>query len=590
MKLRFSSKFIFPLCAVLGLIVYFPALKAPFMFDDYEFIVNNPLARDAGVLFSQWHAAGLKILTYSTFIINFIVGGQDPFGYHLVNIILHLCNAWLLSVLAVKILKTPQIEKHFKQPQKEMIPFMAALLFLAHPVATSAVSYVWQRAELLTTMFYLTALIFYITARQDRKIFYYIAAAACFIVGIFAKGTIISLPLVVILLECALWPVSRKKAYAIILSLGAVFFFNAYMVIWEEPWGIYSDRIMNPLMQLSGVIMTAGYVWTQLFVTVKYLVLAVLPVGQNFDYDIPLAASFFEARIFFSAAILAGLIACALILWNKRRLLSVGIFWFLLCLVPAALLGGREPMWEYRMYLPLSGLMLGIVATVLQVFPLRKTVWALCAVVAVFAGLAFARNLLWRSPEHLLLDNIRQSPHKPNPYQLLGAFYLTQGRIDEAETYLEKTIALAPDAAESYNNLALIAKNRGDIPKARDMFEAAIRLRPTLTSAYINLAYLTLGQGDDAKAEDLLRQSLQVQETEGAYAALGKVCLTRGQWDEAENFLNKSLSINPGASQAYFWFGELWVARQDQQKARLMFQQAVKLNPRLVNLVPAEFR
>ncbi|MCC6758218.1 MAG: hypothetical protein IT395_01150, partial [Candidatus Omnitrophica bacterium] len=64
MKLRFSAKFIFPLCAVLGLIVYFPVLKAPFMFDDYEFIVNNPLARDAAALFSQWNAAGLKFLTY----------------------------------------------------------------------------------------------------------------------------------------------------------------------------------------------------------------------------------------------------------------------------------------------------------------------------------------------------------------------------------------------------------------------------------------------------------------------------------------------------------------------------------------------
>ncbi|MCC6758573.1 MAG: tetratricopeptide repeat protein, partial [Candidatus Omnitrophica bacterium] len=567
-----------------------PVLKAPFMFDDYEFIVNNPLARDAAALFSQWNAAGLKFLTYITFVGNFVTGGQDPFGYHLVNIILHICNAWLLSVLALRILKTPQTEKHFKPSEKKIIPLIAALFFLCHPVATSAVSYVWQRAELLTTIFYLAALIFYITARQDKKAFYYIAAAACFIVGIFAKGTIISLPLVVILLECALWPVSRKKAYAIILSIGAVFFFNAYMVIWEEPWGIYSDRIMNPLMQLSGMLMTPAYVWTQLFVTVKYLGLALFPIGQNFDYDIPLARGFFEARMFFSAAILAGLIACALMLWNKRRLLSVGIFWFLLCLVPAAVLGGREPMWEYRMYLPLAGLMLGIVATVFQVFPSRKTVWALCAVVAVFAGLAFARNLLWRSPEHLLLDNIRKSPQKPNPYQLLGAFYLTQGRVNEAETTLEKTIALAPDAAESYNNLALIAKNRGDILKARDMFEAAIRLRPTLTSAYINLAYLTLGQGDDAKAEDLLRQSLRVQETEGAYAALGKVSLTRGKWDEAEIFLNKSLSINPGASQAYFWFGELWAARQDQQKARLMFQQAVKLNPRLVNLVPEEFR
>jgi len=588
MKVRLSSALVLPFFIILGFVVYLPSLSAPFFFDDYEFVTNNPLARNAAVLFSQWPSAGLKFITYLTFVGNFIVGGEAPFGYHLLSIILHIFNAWLLSILAGKLLQTPQSEKHFNSQQKAMIPLMAALLFLVHPVASSAVSYIWQRAELLTAAFYLSALIFYVLGRQEKKIVYTIAAAVCFVVGLFAKGTILSLLLMIILFECAFWPVSRKKAYAIILSFGALFFLKAYLYLWEEPWAIYTKVVTLPLMQITGTVLSPEHVWTQFLVTVKYLGLAVFPLGQNFDYDIPLAVRFWEPRICLSAAALIGLIALAIFLWNKKRFLSVGIFWFLLCLLPSALLAGREPMWEYRMYMPLSGLVMGIVACAVQSFDRRKVLWTFIAIVVVFSGLTFNRNLLWQSPEKLLLDNIRKFPQSANSHQLLGTYYLQEGRIDEAEIYLEKTISLAPDAAESYNNLGLIAKNRGDLPKAQRMFEASIHYRPTLTSAYINLAYLILGQGDEEKAQVLLRQSLAVRETEGAYAALGKLSLLRGQLDEAQEFLDKSLAINPQASQAYFWYGELWTARGNPGRAKDMYREAIRFNPRLSGLVPMD--
>jgi tetratricopeptide (TPR) repeat protein len=589
MKLRVSPPLVLPVFIILGFIIYFPALRAPFFFDDYEFILNNPLAQDAAFLFSHWHLAGLKFFTYVTFVCNFIVGGPYTLGYHLVNIILHIYNVWLVSVLAEKFLQTPQISRLFTQQQKEAISVLSALLFLVHPVATSAVTYIWQRAELLNAAFYLSALIYYIMARQEKKFRYYVAVALCFILGMFVKGTIISLPLMIVVLECALWPTSRKKAYGIILFFGGIFFLKAFLYLWEEPWGIYSNWIMNPLMQLTGTMLIIQYFWTQLFVTVKYFGLALFPVSQNFDYGIALAGSFWEPRVWSSALILVGLLVLAVICWKHRRLFSVGILWFFICLMPAALLAGRESMWEYRMYLPLSGLLIGVVAGLVSVFDLRKVSWGMIAVAVVFSALTFSRNVLWQSPEQLLLDNIRKSPQSANAYQLLGTLYLQDGRVDEAQTYLEKAISLAPDAAESYNNLGLIAKNRGDIPHAQKMFEAAISNRPTLTGAYINLAYLLLGQGDEEKAEDLLRQSLQVKETEGAYAALGKLSLSRGKWDEAEKFLLQSLRINPQASQAYFWYGELWLARQNSQKAQEMFRQAVRFNPALSGVVPIGF-
>ncbi len=587
MKFRFFPANVFLIFIVLAALIYWPAFKAPFYYDDYDLMLNSHLINDIFSLFAQWKMAGFKVVTYLTFAVNYMLGAQDPFGYHLVSSFFHVCNAWLLYFLARVLFRSPEISPKFNEQQKDFVPFAAALIFLVHPVCTSAVNYVWQRAELLTTMFYLAALILYVLGRQKKRFLYFIFVGICFVLGLFSKGTIISLPFVLVLLECALWPVSDKKKRVIIVSLGFVLLM-AYL-FFAEPWVVHSESYRFVYDRLTGVVLTWPYVWTQLYVTIKYLGLAFFPLNQNFDYDIALAGSFWEPRICLSAFFLLGLIVLAMIAWKSRRFFSVGIFWFLFCLFPAAMMGGREPLWEYRMYLPLAGLTLGIVTSVFQIFNFRKTMTGFLAVAVIFAGLSFSRNLLWQSPEHFLLDNIHKSPRKPNVYQLLGSWYLSQGRIKEAEVYLEKAIALAQAPAESYNNLGLIYKNRGEIDQAEGYFETAIRLRPTLSSAYVNLAYLLLGRGQDQKAEKILRQGLEFGQTEGLYACLAKVYLSRGQLDVAESFLKKSLAINPRAAQAYFWYGQLFAARQDFQNAQRMFQKAVEFNPRLIQLVPREF-
>jgi Tfp pilus assembly protein PilF len=588
MKFRFSAFVVLAVLLILGTVVYLPVFNAPFFYDDYELILNSSLARAIPTLLVQWKQAGLKLLTYATFALNYIVGKDEPFGYHAVNVFLHIFNAWLLYFFARSILGTPQISSRFYDEQKKYIAFVCAVIFLLHPLSTSAVNYVWQRAELLTALCYLAAVIFYIKARQQKNFLYFFVVGILFLLGIFAKGTVVSLPLSLILFECAFWPVSRKKKIFVALFLGTVigmtflFLFPMWVPGGNDNGSLYS--------KWTGVVLTLNYVWTQIYVTLKYFGLALSAFNQNFDYDIPLAASFWEPRIFLSALALCGLIIFAMALWKKMRLISVGIFWFLICLLPSAMMGAREPMWEYRMYLPLAGLTLGLVASVFQVFSFRKTMVGFFIVAIVFAAASFSRNLLWQSPEKLLLDNISKSPQKPNVYQLLGSWYLSQGRIEEAQSCLEKTITLAPDAAESYNNLGLIYKNRGEFDRAEELFRTAIRLRPTLSGAYVNLSYLVLARGEDQKAEEILKEGLQFGQTEGLYACLAKVYLARGQLDQAEGFLQKSLAINPQAAQAYFWYGQLLKARQQFAQAYEMFQKAVEFNPHLIKLVPEEFR
>lgn len=587
---KLSPGIVLSLLSAAGLILYAPCLKTSFFFDDYYFIVDDPLARNFSMLISHFYDKGMKFISLLTFIGNFSVGGLDPLGYRLVNDLLHILNACLLYYLAGIMLDLPTLKSGIDEKNRKLIPLFSAVIFLVHPVCTSAVNLIWQRSELLTAFFYLSSLISYIIARRDKKNIFYVMTLVLFVAGFLAKGTIVSLPLVLALFEIAFWSPLSGLRLGLIAGLGVLCVISFVLIAGLSCFGVYGHWFNALLKNSIDYYFSGEFTLTQIFVTVKYLILVILPCNQNFDYDIALAKSLGEPRILFSAGALAGLIVWAVFCWKNRRFFSVGVFWFLLCLLPAAVVGGRQPMWEYRMYVPLTVFTAGIVCGLFQTFQTRKTIVVLSIIGGVFAGLAFSRNLLWSDPEKLLLDNIRKSPAKPNVYQLLGSLYLQQGRLPQAKSCLEKTIALAPDAAESYNNLGLIAKYNNEDDKAAAMFLSAIRYRPDLSGAYVNLAYLELKKGDDKNAEATVLKGLKIGETEGLYACLGKIYLARGRLDESEKYLKKALEINPRASQAFFWCGELWQARNDPARAGEMYQKALRLNPGLWPKVPADFR
>ena len=92
-------KLTLPLIAVcfllIGLLIYSNALKGEFVFDDFEYIVDNPLIRD----FSNFSMSDPRQIGYLSFALNYAVGGDNPQGYHIANVVIHVINAFLVFVL-----------------------------------------------------------------------------------------------------------------------------------------------------------------------------------------------------------------------------------------------------------------------------------------------------------------------------------------------------------------------------------------------------------------------------------------------------------------------------------------------------------
>ena len=178
---------------ILGFLAYSNTLHAPFQWDESDYLVGNPFIRNLDFFVHPSRAEKLldnaiisRYVGYLTFALNYRINGLDVFGYHVVNLAIHLANALLVYFLVALTFRTPYFSKEYavgshgsggEHMQKlgaysllstsyfRFIPFVVALLFVVHPVQTEAVTYVFQRFASLVSLFYLLSLVLYIKAR-----------------------------------------------------------------------------------------------------------------------------------------------------------------------------------------------------------------------------------------------------------------------------------------------------------------------------------------------------------------------------------------------------------------------------------------
>ena len=180
----------------IGVLLYSNTLHAPFIFDDYSSIVDNDAIKDFTI--SLKDISSNRYLSSLSFAINYAIGDLKPFGYHLVNNIIHVINALLVYYLVTLTFRTPYFsyqpsansyqQSSYSPAQTDLadkpiftrlrrasrfthspsfIAFSTAFIFVAHPIQTQAVTYIAQRAASMAAMFYLLSLVMYIKFRMQ---------------------------------------------------------------------------------------------------------------------------------------------------------------------------------------------------------------------------------------------------------------------------------------------------------------------------------------------------------------------------------------------------------------------------------------
>ena len=188
----------------IGVIMYSNTLNNQFQFDDYLRIYNNTAINNIKNIDSIWNYNNSRFIGYLSFALNYHFHHLNVFGYHVVNLLIHILTSFFVWWLATLILSTPEIRKTKISKHKRILAFGCGLLFLSHPLQTQAVTYIVQRLTSLAALFYLSSLSFYIQARLlQKKIRYllFLISAILAVLGIFTKEIVFTYPFSVLLVE-----------------------------------------------------------------------------------------------------------------------------------------------------------------------------------------------------------------------------------------------------------------------------------------------------------------------------------------------------------------------------------------------------
>jgi len=354
------------LIAGLGLLVYSNTFHVPFHFDDRPNITQNPNVLIKALtwerlaqLIKNTYKESIRIFSFFTLALNYYFGEFNVFGYHLVNLIIHITSGIFLYWFLILTFNLSTLKGKY-----EAISYPAALLssliFISHPVQTQSVTYIIQRMTSMGGMFYLLSMILYIKGRLSSghgRFLYFGAALFTYLLGIFTKENIAILPLFVLLYEFFFFQdltVSEKgKKVFLILAFIVGLIALTGLAVWGKR---YYELIVEGYKIRSFTL--EERVLTQFRVVLYYLTLLIYPRPSrlNLDYDFPVSKTIFDPpTTLISILIVAGLIGYSIWKAKKRPVLSFFILWYFGNLVIESSIFPLEMVYEHRLYLPSVG-------------------------------------------------------------------------------------------------------------------------------------------------------------------------------------------------------------------------------------------
>ncbi len=549
---------VFVVFCCVGFAVYFNSLNVPFYGDDINNIKNPNLQIDEITwekLQNIIEGATLHTRPISniSFALNYYFGGYRVQGYHLVNIVIHILSGYFLFLLVRLTLSLPVNREKYEK--YAVLPFITALVWIVHPLATQSVTYIVQRMNSMCAMFYVLSLLLYVYTRiqvqesqkKDQSVvrlfllFFLSFLSALLAVG--SKEIAATLPIVIFCYEFYFFQnlnltwLKKRVLWPFGIALTFVGIIVAYL--GKKPWAAFC-------WECTGRDFTATErVYTQFKVLVNYISLLIYPnhINLSLDRDFPISTSlFFPIGTFIAFLAICGLGAAVLVLARKERLLSFCILWFLVNLAIESSFICLEIIFEHRTYLPSMFFFLFIFIVLYRFIPFNKVVTIfLLMVVLLFSDWTISRNEIWADPMAFWQSSIELFPGKARPHRMLAHEYMKEKRYGEAEKELLLTIALDSSAVEAYNNLGIVMLQTYRLKEAEYYFREALGRDEKNRQALQNLGNLLIRQGNLKEAEQHYRKYVELYpDNQQLNFLLGRVLGRQGNPEEALYYLKMS--------------------------------------------------
>jgi tetratricopeptide (TPR) repeat protein len=611
------------------IVAYSPSIRGPFLFDDLSEIVDNPAIR---TLLPPWRPMfeGGELphrpLPYLSFALNYRVGRLgaalfgttplDPLPFHVVNLLIHLLNGWLLYRIVRTLLARQGIAAGDFLPPR-MIAALSAALWLVHPLQSQAVSYVYQRIELLAALATLATCAAFLKAAAAVRPLPWVALAtiACGL-GMACKEWVVVVPVVVLLLDRSFLAASWHDVFS---RRGA--WHLALFATWPILFAIVAvQRDRYPEAGFS-TWQSLVYATNQPLVVLWYLSRLVLPAGLSIDHGTVLRKDLLGRDLWLLVPAAGVLAAAGWAAWSlpQRPAASFMILAFLLLLAPtSSILPVQDVCVEHRMYLAsaipltaavIAGSRLGpvvlpaaLVATIAlaTITAVRNTVYRLPLTAwhdAIEKSGGSSRSLARFGTELSKLDRhdeaiaacaaaVERNPQNPVPYAALVAALLNADRPEQAVGVAQAGLATQADGSVAFRDPVLdrlrmylgLALDRAGDPRGEPLLRDAVARMPDSLAAKEHLARAVV-RSDPREAANLWA-SIAAEAPDDAYVIfnLGST-VARFDADAAIPILSRAIVLDPANPDAHNNLGNAFLTLGRQDRAVAAYRLCLELAP-----------
>ena len=615
---------------LLTFVIYLPALRGEFLWDDDILIYGNELIHKSDGLKSIWFSTqphDYFPLTLTTFWFEWRMWQMETFGYHALNILLHGIGA----VLLWRVLRRINLSG----------AFVAAALFAVHPVCVASVAWISERKNTLSLVFFLASIYWYLRAEEKAvaekpaadnsatetpsapppsTTRFYVFSVVLFLCGLLSKTSVVVLPPILLGLAWArrgtvtrqdiirtvpffilsfafglvtIWFQTNKAIAAesdpvLVRLLGGGWAIWFYLLKAFAPtklsmvyprWSIDPHSALAwigwPLwLALLGVTYKLRHVWARpVFWMLAYFTVTLLPVLGFFDM-----AYFAYSRVadHFAYLSLIGVVVLAAALFAGKNNKAAR---------PAA----------NSAFVPLSTAAIAACAffswNQSQIFTMPERLWSDTLKKNPKAWVAHSNlGKAMADAEHpdqaidLFKNALNLNPNYAEAWNNLGSAYSDVKRFDDAIDCFKKALAIRPNYETAEDNWGLALVRKGEMREAVAHFETALKYLPDFPQAHYNLGTALMQQQKLPEAAEHYRAALNTNpQYVDARMNLALALSDMDKLDEAVTEFNETIRVEPELAEAYNGLGIVMVKKKDWGEAIRYFREALRLDPQNPN-------
>jgi len=606
LKLHFPEAriyaFTFIILFVALTVIYGNSLHNKWQFDDFPNIVKNETVHIKTLswenIVKTFYAAVnnqkrvVRPLSFLTFALNYYFGGDNVFGYHVVNLAIHYITAVFLFLLIYNTLQLPILNARYKNTAYA-ISLLSVFFWATHPIQVAAVTYIVQRMASMAAMFYIIAMYCYLKGRTakgtKKRTAFFTMCVITTILSFASKENAAMLPVSIFMYDlffiqgCTIENV-KKNLKIVIFPLLIILILGHFYVDLSL---ILNDYNFRPFTLWERLL-------TEPRVILFYISLILYPINSRLTllHDVEISRSLLAPWTTLPAIIfILTLIIIALWVARKRPLIAFCILFFFLNHIIEGSIVPLELIFEHTNYLPSTFLLLLIsilIVHTLYYFSYNKTVQLIisCGIVFLIAAqghTTYMRNVIFKTGITLWADNVNKSPNLHRPHHNLSDELISAGNFDEGASELKKALDSKSGARihqkhDSHYYLGiyyLYLAEKEEYDKALEQFYKTLEYVPTHSKSLNKIATIMFYKNDLNNAEKYIKKAIRIDpDSKQFHSTSSLILLKEGKPDQAIEEANKGGEFNKN-----YLIGEAYRLKKNLKKAAFFFNRHLAQYP-----------